>query len=151
MRYSYINALATLTEWAHKEGFNVSLDHNDISYIDWEIGSLNEPKIIKIEGKYNYEYQTYLMLHELGHHQIRKDWDKFKKKLPAAANAEEKDHYKHRRTTSYIVSTIEEEYLAWERGYDLATKLGIKINPKKWEKFKTKNLMGYIKFYGKSK
>ena len=153
MRYSYITALDTLTKWAIKEGYkNISLDHYDVSYIDWEKKSLNEPKVIKIEGSYDYEHQTYLMLHELGHHVIRKDWDKFKQKLPAAATAEEKDtkkkENKHKRRTSYIVSALHEEFSAWDEGIKLAKKLNIKVNLNKWNRFKTKCLMGYIRYYG---
>lgn len=155
MRYSYINALDTLTKWAIKEGYkNISLDYHDTSFIDWERKSLNEPKVIKIQHKYDYEHQTYLFLHEAGHHQIRKDWDDFKKKLPQAAFAEEKDTktktHKHKRRTSYVVSALEEEYLAWFYGLRLAKKLGIKINNSKWNALKNKCMMGYIRYYGSS-
>ncbi len=153
MRYSYVKYLDILTDWATKQGFkSISFDHTDISYVDWTRDSLNEPKVIKIQGKYNNEEKTYLMLHECGHHILRKDWEKFHKMFPTAAHAEEKQQikkqYKFKRRTTYIVATIEEECLAWSRGYELATKLGIHINIEKWSKFKTKMLMSYIRFYG---
>ena len=51
--YDYASALEKLTQWSYAEGIEkIILDHNDISYIDWERKSLNFPKLIKIEGKY---------------------------------------------------------------------------------------------------
>lgn len=152
MRYSYIHALEILTKFAIKEGYkDISLD-GDVSFIDWEPKSLNEPKKIKIEGNIDYEHQAYYFLHELGHHEIRKNWDKFKKKMPAAAIAEEKDNKikksMHTRRTSYIVSTIEEEIKAWDEALKLAKKLDIKINSKKWNALRTKCVMTYIRYYG---
>jgi Zn-dependent peptidase ImmA (M78 family) len=41
----------------------------------------NTPNSIKIEGNLSYELQTYIFLHELGHHQLRKDWNEFHKIL----------------------------------------------------------------------
>lgn len=154
MRYSFKNALNVLTEFAYSEGYQkVTFDHNDSSYMDWAMRTLNTPRIIKIEGKYNYEFKTYLLLHELGHHILRKNWNRFSKVLPIIADAEEqrlfnKDkRFINRRT--YIVSSIEEEYKAWEAGLKLATKLEIKINSDRWNKLKSQCLMMYIRYYGK--
>lgn len=158
MRYSYKKALGVVTEWAHKQGYtDVSFDHDDVSYIDWKKDgdSLNVPKEIKIEKGYSYEFKTYLMLHELGHHQLRKDWSKFNMVLPMAAFAEVKHYKKHDgkylRRVSYMVSSMEEEFKAWEEGYKLGIKLGLKIDMKKWDAFKTKCLMSYMRYYGFTK
>jgi hypothetical protein len=158
MRFSYKKALERLSAWARKEGYaKISLEHDDTSYIDWEhdSNSINVPKEIKIEKGHTYEIKTYLMLHELGHHQLRKDWDKFNNVLPMVAYAEVK-HYKKKdtkylRRVSYSVSCMEEEFKAWEEGYKLGIKLGIKIDPKKWTAFKTKCLMSYMRYYGFTK
>ena len=153
MRYSYKKALGVLTEWANKEGFeDISLDYEGMSEIDWIDNSLNEPKHIKIEGNYSSEIKTYTMLHELGHHQLRKDWKAFYNILPAAAHAEKKfimnNELKYKRRVSYTVACMEEEFKAWDEGFKLAEKLGIKINLKKWNSFKTKCLITYIRYYG---
>lgn len=158
MRFSYKKALDKLAAWARKEGYTtISFDHNDTSYIGWgfDNGVMNSPIEIKIEGRYTNELKTYLFLHELGHHQLRKDWDKFNSLLPMVAYAEAK-HFKGKggkylRRVSYSVSSMEEEFKAWEEGYKLGIKLGIKIQPKKWVAFKTKCLMSYMRYYGSSK
>lgn len=153
-RYSYNKALEILTNFAIGEGYvDITFDHNGISFIDWDKDSLNTPKRIKIEGKYSKEFQVYLLLHELGHHQLRKNWGKFSKLLPVAAYAEhidlvEKDN-KYKRRVTYIVSSMEEEFKAWEEGFKLGDKLGIKINSIKWNNFKAKCLISYIRYFAK--
>ena len=140
-RYNYTMALEKLTNWATKEGYNdITFDYWDISEINWERDSLNKPKHIKIEGKYSKEIKVYLLLHELGHHQLRKDWDKFKRVLPDLAYAEDihlrMNDIKYKRRVSYTVSCMEEEFKAWEEGLKLGDKFGIRINKEKWDKFK---------------
>jgi hypothetical protein len=155
-RYNYTKALGMLIEWANNEGIkDISLDHDDISYIDWERKSLNYPKLIKIEGKYTKEVQVYLMLHELGHYQIRKDWDVFSRLLPISYHAEntnffDKDNRLLRRT-NYIVSSLEEEYLAWGEGKKLGLRMNIRINDERWYNLRSKCLMSYIRYYAKKK
>jgi len=156
MRYSYTKALEVIKNWALKEGYEtISFNHNDISYIDWETKTLNTPRVIKIEGKYPIETKVYLLLHELGHHQLRKDWIKFKKTLPIVAFAEHihifKNVGKYKRRVTYSVSCMEEEFKAWEEGAKLAEKLGVKINMKKWNELKTKCLISYMRYYGAKK
>ena len=130
-------------------------DHHDISYIDWKLKTLNEPSVIRIEGKYPVEIKVYLLLHELGHHQLRKDWSKFKKTLPVAAHAEHihfvKKVGKYKRRVTYTVSCMEEEFKAWDEGFKLAMKLGIKINDTKWNALKSKCLISYMRYYATKK
>jgi hypothetical protein len=155
-RYNYTKALDMLVDWGYCEGIeDIRLDHNDISYIDWERKSLNYPKVIKIEGKYTKEIQVYLMLHELGHYLIRKDWEKFGKVLPISYQAENTKFFENDnrllRRTSYIVSSLEEEYLAWDEGKKLGKRMGIRINEERWNEFRSGCLMSYIRYYGKKR
>lgn len=154
-RYSYKNALDILWDWSVKEGFtDIDLTYTGTSQIDWQKDTLNKPKDIKIQ-KASYEEQTYIFLHELGHHQLRKNWDKFHRKLPAMAIAEEYLYYtndrKLTRRRDYVVSHLEEEYRAWEEGLKLGERLGIKINMKKWTALKGKCLMSYIRYFANIK
>ena len=152
MRYSYTQALKTLSEWAIHQGYNeITLNHDDTSYIEWEDNTFNTPKQIKIEAKQPTELKVYAFLHELGHHQLRKDWDKFKKTLPVTEHAERlhilKNVGKYERRLTYRVSCMEEEFKAWDEGYKLGEKLGIKINLKKWGDFKARCLILYMRYY----
>jgi hypothetical protein len=155
-RYSYKKAIGQLIEYAVSEGYaKISLNHKGVSMIKWNTQTLNEPKSIYIEGKYGIEIKTYLMLHELGHHELRKDWNKFTKRFPASAYAEEvhlatRDK-KYKRRDSYVVASLEEEFAAWDEGLRLANRLGIKINMDKWIDFKSKCLKCYIIYFANLK
>jgi hypothetical protein len=155
-RYNYTKALDKLTQWAYKEGYKtVTFDHNDISYIDWQTRTLNTPYEIRIQGKYPIEIKVYILLHELGHHILRKDWDEFTRVLPISAYAEHVHFFlndgKYKRRVQYKVSCMEEEFKAWDEGYKLAGSLEIRINEKKWHDLKSKCLMGYMRYYSTKK
>lgn len=153
MRYSYKRALNDLTEYAYGEGYKrVILNHKGVSFMNTVPKTLNEPTSIYIEGSQPLEMKAYLFLHELGHHELRKDWKKFKKKLPVTAYAEMRNlkmgEGKYKRRNSYKVASLEEEFMAWEEGFKLGGKLGIKINMEHWIELKSKCLKSYINYYG---
>lgn len=155
-RYNYTNALNKLTTWAYNEGYEeITFDHDDVSYIDWQDSTLNIPKQIKIEGNRSIELKVYLFLHELGHHQLRKDWEKFKKTLPITAHAEHhyfnKNNAKYTRRIIYNISCIEEEFKAWDEGLLLAKKLNIRVNPVKFNDLKAKSIITHIRYYSTKK
>lgn len=152
MRYSYKGALAELVSYASSLGYVVdTASDKGYSYIDWVRESLNEPKVISIQGNLSYEVRVYIMLHELGHHEIRKNWSKFGNLFPIMAHAEQRKHVsntrKFMRRDSYIVSSLQEEFMAWDEGLKLGLKLGIHLNMSKWVSFKSKCLKSYIRYY----
>lgn len=147
MKHSYKSSLKILTDFATAEGYSVSLDFKGISDISWNSRTVNTPKNIRIEGRYTLELKTYLMLHELGHHMLRRDWNKFGKTIPIVQQAESKAYDKDRRTLAYKVGCLEEEFKAWEAGLKLGIQLGIPIDLIVWNRFKTKCLMLYIKYF----
>lgn len=154
-RFSYTRALETLVEFAYKQGFSkIDLEHNE-SLMSWETRTLNFPKAIKVDGSYNNEIKTYLFLHELGHYELRKDWELFGHILPNVHEAETtKFIYGDKniiKRNLYIVSAIEEEYKAWDAGYELGIRLGIRIHKESWDWIRTKCLMSYIRYYGRKK
>jgi hypothetical protein len=149
-------ALVRLKEYAVGEGYMlVTYNHRGISKITWNRSTLNEPNSIYIEGRHGLEIKTYLMLHELGHHEIRKDWKKFKRRFPTSAKAEQMhlktSNNKYKRRDSYLVSSLEEEFMAWEEGLRLGQRLGIRVNMDKFIDFKSKCLKGYINYYANLK
>lgn len=156
MRYSYKKALDVLTEYSYSEGYvEVSLNHDNISIINWKLRSINEPKKISIQSGHTAEVQVYLFLHELGHHELRKDWDHFSELFPIVAKAENHKsrsyERKYRRRHEYFVDSLAEEYTAWDEGLVLAESLGIPIRVERWNRLRTKCLLGYIRYYGNLK
>lgn len=142
-RYDYNKALNKLKEWAFNEGYKkISFNHNNVSYTSWKSNTLNSPNIIKIEGKYSLEDKTYLFLHELGHHILRKDIKSYEKLFP-------EQFFDSRRNKPYYVSCVKEEFMAWDEGLKLAKTLKIKVNKIKWVKLKSKCMMTYFEYYSK--
>jgi len=153
MRYSYKQARETLAQYAYSEGFiEVLFDYDGVSTLfNNHLDPIYVPRRIKIEGKYDYEHQTYLMLHELGHHELRKDWEAFKAEFPITAKAEEFKsrgyERKFRRRKSYFVASFEEEYRAWDEGKKLAEEFEIPIHFERWNRLRTDCLFNYMKYY----
>lgn len=153
MRYSYKKALDILTQYAFDEGFaEVDLSYSGIStVINNHLQPYWTPTRIKIQGCYNYEHQVYLFLHELGHHELRKDPELFKERFPIIYKAE--DHTSRtytrnfRRRKSYFVESFKEEYTAWDEGLILAEYFEIPINHERWSKLKTECLLSYMRHY----
>lgn len=148
MGYDFKKYLDELSDFAYAEGFvELNLSYSGISTIYWHKFSINKPRRIFIEGKYTNEYKVYLMLHELGHHLLRRDWDVFGHLLPVTHHAESSSDSKYRRRQTYIVASLEEEFKAWDAGLRLAGDMNICVDIQKWHKFRAKCLMSYIKHY----
>lgn len=152
MRYSYKQALSVLKEYALGEGYSeVRVDHSDTSVLYWSFDRVNVPVGIYIQSGYTWELKTYLLLHELGHHELRKNWSVFEERFPLIAKAEmvyfNEGHRRHMYGDRYNVSCLEEEYAAWDEGLRLAGRFGIPIRFENWVKLKTKCLKSYIDYY----
>jgi len=92
-----------------------------------------EEGIIEIGSKQPLMIQLYSLLHEAGHAYLR-DSKYF---------VQRKEGLKRYRR-SYRVDVLREEIMAWENGYNLAADLGIPIDTKEWNKFRTSSLFKYI-------
>lgn len=147
MFHDYKKHIKVLLDYAENEGFKVDLNYFNTSEITWV--DFNTPNEILIEGKYSDEIKTYIFLHELGHNELRKDWDEYNKILPNVANAESVNESKYRRRIGYYVSSLEEEYKAWDKGFELGERFGITIRKDIWDKIRNKCLMCYIRYFGK--
>ena len=148
MSKQHKKSMCILIEYAKNQGFKkINLDFKGISMIYWD--DINTPSEILIERSYTTEMKVYLLLHELGHNEMRKDWDSFVNEYPMVAEAELDGGGKLKRRIGFYVSCLEEEYKAWSLGYELGKSLGIKIDDKKWTELKNKCIMGYIRFFGK--
>jgi len=153
---SYDKYLGLVVGYAESLGFAVYFDYKGISHINWHRGELNKPNDIYIEGGYDEEEIIYLLLHELGHHELRKDWGEYERILPISANGEKKHMHegeiKYKRRRDYKVSSMEEEFMAWDAGYRLGLELGVEINRERWDKLRVGFLWAYMcHFVGKKK
>jgi Zn-dependent M32 family carboxypeptidase len=103
----------------------------------------NDVKIIEIYSLNGVESRLFALLHECGHALIRRDWTKFKTEFCAHA---EHDGDGRKETKSLKISTLEEEFEAWKRGWKLAKRLNLQLDKDAYTKNKDKYIMTYIKW-----
>lgn len=147
-----INELEILKKHAESFGFKVNLNSKSSEMLT-KRGTLNTPNKINIINT-NSTHQCYLLLHELGHWELMKDWDVYKQKYKFTAIGEEfalEKIYKYRRRIAYKVDIMREEFDAWEAGGNLVTKLGLNIDLSEYNKYSISYLFSYIKHLGKKK
>jgi hypothetical protein len=90
--------------------------------------------------------KIFVLLHESGHILIHRNIKSYTENYPVYSMLERGKKPHLRRTLEFKVETLSEEMKAWEKGYNLAKRLNIRINKKKWIKFKNKCLLSYIKW-----
>jgi len=103
----------------------------------------NDAKIIEIYSLNGVESRLFALLHECGHALIRRDWTKFKTEFCAHA---EHDGDGRKETKSLKISTLEEEFEAWKRGWKLAKRLNLQLDKDAYTKHKNKYIMTYIEW-----
>jgi hypothetical protein len=146
-------ALKKVIRYGEKVGFKeIEFDgKTGESWIEWKEGSNNKPHIISIERTKNKENQLYFLLHELGHHELRKDWDYYRERFPRLAESEQDlvCYRKLRRRLGYKIEILDEEYEAWGEGLLIAERLNIGIKFGNYMKLRDKSLMSYIRYFGR--
>ena len=144
--------LNRLIEYASSEGYEIDLEYTGVSCIKFSKDTLNSPWVIRLQ-KACYETRLYYLLHELGHHELRKDWLRFSELFPDISYAEEMSlltsSRKYFRRRSYKVSSMEEEFKAWDEGLLLSKRLGLLIDINRYRLLRESCLMLYIRYYGK--
>ena len=103
----------------------------------------SDSKVIEIYSLNGVESRLFALLHECGHALIRKNWTKFKTQYPAHA---EHDGDGRKETKRFKISTLEEEFEAWKRGWKLAKRLNLKLDKDAYTKHKNKYIMTYVKW-----
>ena len=103
----------------------------------------SDAKIIEIYSLNGVESRLFALLHECGHALIRKNWTKFKTEFCAHA---EHDGDGRKETKSLKISTLEEEFEAWKRGWKLAKRLNLQLDKDAYTKHKNKYIMTYIEW-----
>jgi hypothetical protein len=144
--------LEILKKYAESFGFKVNLNSKSSEMIIRR-GTLNVPSKIKIINT-NSTHQCYLLLHELGHWELMKDWTLYKQRYHFTSIGEEfalDKIYKYRRRIAYKVDIMREEFDAWETGKNLAAKLNLNIDTEDYDRYSISYLFSYIKHLGKKK
>ena len=138
-----INDILVVLEWTDKKQICVDFYYREGSkyFID--------SQSIQVCTKPKFEIQLFSLLHECGHYLI----DESATKNPKTYFEKYRNGYlssnKNEESIERRISVLGEEYEAWNRGYSLAQRLGIKLNNTNFEKDKNKALRTYIKWAAK--
>ena len=132
----FSSGIGVIIEWAKKQGYSVKFKSVDGG------GEVDdENKVIWVCHSFTPEHQFYVLAHECGHILIgeRERGARFSMTSTPTSVTEKK-------TLHYRIEVIDEELEAWERGRKLAGRLGIRIDKKKFHKFRVKYLQSYLKW-----
>jgi len=132
----FINGLATLIDWCQKQGYSVQFGRMSGG------GELDsESKTLKVSSHLSPERQFYIAVHECGHLLIgdRKKTERF----GMGYNADDPNE---KKTFHHRIDVIDEEFEAWDRGRKLAGRLGVRIDKKRFHKFRAEYLKTYLKW-----
>lgn len=144
LEFKAIKDIQTVLEWTDKKQIIVDFYYKDGSkyFID--------SKTIQICNRSKFEIQLYSLLHECGHYLIDesalKNPKTYFEKFPhgyLSGKSEDKD------SIQYKISILAEEIEAWNRGFSLSQRLGIKLNDKIFERDKNRALKSYIQWAAK--
>jgi len=132
-------AVVKLRRWLLKKGYQLLFgkSRNDVCFTD---------KIVNVQRRLRPESKTATLLHECGHilvHLCRK-----KSKNTCVAGASWRDWRRLRASTSKHAQllSLQEEMVAWDRGYELAARLKIRLSSKTKRNVRTKSLMTYVRY-----
>lgn len=142
MSYRMARANLKQLEWYLMDTYDVHVsfekDGADEYWFDPE--NFEEDKgVISIDSSKSLSHQLHVLLHEAGHVVLRSDSEEFKKRFPGS----------RRDTIDGRIEILREEVLAWDKSVEVAERLGIELNDKKWQKDYRGALKKYIEWVSK--
>lgn len=129
--------IASLVHWLEKRGYEVNFGSKS-SYID----PVNKEVAISHCG--TQVQAMYTLAHEAGHLVLYKDKN-YEIAYRSVQHAENVDA-RHAKSKLYRYKKIKEEIAAWDAGYELMIKLGVKVNRDAYDLYSAKWVGTYIKF-----
>ena len=133
---AYIAPMGHLIAWCYERGI-------DVKFVTRGGGVYYpEDKVIKISGRIRPMSQLHFLLHECGHHLIG-DRDK-RERFGMGYN--QVDHPNIKRTFHHRVDIVDEEFEAWQRGWKLAQRLGLRISKVDYDRTRVEMLRTYMKW-----
>jgi hypothetical protein len=122
-----------LVKYSEKKGFAVEFSSAQGFVSQVEL----DTKTISLSTNRSLETVFYVFLHELGHTIQFANRKKYAERFGTVFVG-----FNQKSLTSRVVQ-LEEEYDAWQRGYDLAKRLKLKINKRKFEMHKARCILSY--------
>jgi hypothetical protein len=122
--------ISSVIDWAENRGYAVVISRDGDDSID------SSSKIIEINSNNSEQTQLYVLLHECGHALIFTNKSGFGVEGVLDMYSESSSIYK--------VFRVIEEIEAWKRGLSLASRLGIKIDRVKWDRYVARAIKKYM-------
>jgi len=127
-----------ITAWAAQRGYKVFGKWSEDAFYD------KDKEIVYSLRTKEKKNQMYSLLHECGH-ALAFESKGYKNRFPTMSKRRFKTAKVNSRTNTFKVEQIVEEYDAWERGYNLACRLGIEIDKEDYNKYASRYVMSYIR------
>jgi len=127
-----------ITAWAAQRGYKVFGKWSEDAFYD------KDKEIVYSLRTKEKKNQMYSLLHECGH-ALAFESKGYKNRFPTMSKRRFKTAKVNSRTNTFKVEQIVEEYDAWERGYNLACRLGIEIDKEDYNKYASRYVMSYVR------
>jgi len=127
-----------ITAWAAQRGYKVFGKWSEDAFYD------KDKEIVYSLRTKEKKNQMYSLLHECGH-ALAFESKGYKNRFPTMSKRRFKTAKVNPRTNTFKVEQIVEEYDAWERGYNLACRLGIEIDKEDYNKYASRYVMSYVR------
>jgi IrrE N-terminal-like domain len=125
--------LQSVVNWCEARGINVQFAKKVAAVFD------QNTRTITVSSRLSPDRQLHVLLHECGHVLVG-DNPRFAAGYPTIPEKGEKLNFSNR------LACLEEEIEAWNRGWNLARRLGLRVDPLGFEKTRTECLRTYVKW-----
>lgn len=129
------NTLQKIKSWVESKGYTLRFGSYDCA--DYE-----KKEIILYKNKHSHKHLIYSALHECGHVVIGNS-ENYNRDYKSIVKADSVDG-RHYRSNIYKYKKLKEEIDAWEEGFVIAKKIGIRINKDDYDKYAAKNFATYL-------
>lgn len=137
-------AIQTLMQYANGVGLDVHYgEESEVNFFEG-YNVKTQKGYITLKKHRNNVLTLYDLLHELGHYICRKSWVEYKARYPSLV-------HNNKRTHSYYIDAIREEYDAWDNGLILAQTHKIKINKTHYKQYAANAIYTYVHHFGSRK
>ena len=131
-------SIVKIRSWLCRRGYKLVFgkSDNDVCFTE---------KVVNVQRSLGSESKAATLLHECGHILVHLSRKKSKTTCVAGASWREWHRLSESRTKHAELLALQEEMVAWDRGYKLASRLKIRLPSKMKRNVRTKSLMTYVR------
>ena len=132
-------AVRKIQQWLSKRGYRLKLakKRNDVCFTE---------KVVNVQQSLGVQSKTATLLHECGHILVHLCRKKSKDTRVAGASWKEWRRLWSSRSKHSELLNLQEEMVAWDRGFKLASRLGIRLPAATKRNVRTRSLMTYVRY-----